>query len=573
MKKIKLNLILVLSILIIFVCSTNTFADTTSGYEIDSYDVNIVVDENNELDIVENINVFFNEYKHGIIRKIPYKNTVIRLDGSKTKNNVVISSLTVNETYSISNENGYCEIRIGEENNLIIGQKDYRISYSYDLRNDPNPDYDELYFNIIGSEWDTTIDNVTFSITMPKDFDESKIGFSRGTYGTLDSSDISFSVDGRTITGKCNTKLNPHEGLTIRIQLPNDYFVTKKVKIDFITILSMVAPITFVIITFIMWLKYGKDDKAVDVVEFYPPNGLNSLETAFMYKGKVNTNDVVSLLIYLANKGYIKIIENKKNKFIIQKIKEYDGDNMAERMFLNGMFKQNKTQVDKDDLYDSFYVTINKIIMATNTRKNREKIYYTNSLRKGNLSVLLFILITYLLIIIKPASLYSVNFSFFSVLFPYRALSLEPFYLVIFVYGIICIILMIILKALMPKRNQFGNEMLGRIRGFKQFLNLSEKDKLEAMVNDNPTYFYDILPYAYVLGVSNKWISKFETISMEAPDWYDSYTTFNFMRFNRFMNNTMISSYAVSSNNSSSGFSTGGGFSGGGSGGGGGSSW
>ena len=37
-----------------------------------------------------------------------------------------------------------------------------------------------------------------------------------------------------------------------------------------------------------------------------------------------------------------------------------------------------------------------------------------------------------------------------------------------------------------------------------------EKDKINELVEENPNYFYDILPYAYVLGVSDKWSKKFE---------------------------------------------------------------
>ena len=94
------------------------------------------------------------------------------------------------------------------------------------------------------------------------------------------------------------------------------------------------------------------------------------------------------------------------------------------------------------------------------------------------------------------------------------------------------------------------------------------------MVEQDPTYFYDILPFTYVLGVSDKWIKKFETISMQAPSWYDSPNAFDVVYFNSFINRTMASaSIVMSSSPASSSPSTGGGFSGGGSGGGGGGSW
>ena len=102
------------------------------------------------------------------------------------------------------------------------------------------------------------------------------------------------------------------------------------------------------------------------------------------------------------------------------------------------------------------------------------------------------------------------------------------------------------------------------------------------MVIQDPTYFYNILPYTYVLGVSDKWIKKFESISLQAPSWYDSSNGFDLSSFGTFIKSTMVSAQsAMSSSPSSSsggsssggGGSSGGGSSGGGSGGGGGGSW
>ena len=43
---------------------------------------------------------------------------------------------------------------------------------------------------------------------------------------------------------------------------------------------------------------------------------------------------------------------------------------------------------------------------------------------------------------------------------------------------------------------------------------MAEKNQLEMLVEQNPNYYYDILPYAYVLNVSKKWIKKFENIPL-----------------------------------------------------------
>jgi uncharacterized membrane protein len=131
---------------------------------------------------------------------------------------------------------------------------------------------------------------------------------------------------------------------------------------------------------------------------------------------------------------------------------------------------------------------------------------------------------------------------------------------------------MAIIVNFMPKRNTFGNQMLGRIQGFKTFLDMAEKDKIEELAMNNPTYFYDILPYAYVLGVSDIWIKKFESLTLQPPNWYHGTGSFH---PHTFMASTMYSaSHAMTSAPSQSGGgSSGGGSSGGGSGGGGGGSW
>ena len=162
-----------------------------------------------------------------------------------------------------------------------------------------------------------------------------------------------------------------------------------------------------------------------------------------------------------------------------------------------------------------------------------------------------------------------------------EAIMSEPHYFVGFCIGIISVILMIVIMKLMQKRSKYGNEILGKIRGFKTFLETAEKEKLEMMVLENPTYFYDILPYTYVLDISSKWIKKFESINVEPPTWYESSYGFRVDSFGNFIDSTMSSAQSVmtstpassGSGYSGGGISSGGGFSGGGSGGGGGGSW
>ena len=619
-------------------------------YVIDRYYVDIVVNENNRLDITETLVVYFNVPKHGIYRTIPLKNTVVRLDGSTSKNRTQITNIKVNNEYEKQRENDSLKLKIGSPNVTVTGAQYYSISYTYNLGKDPMKDYDELYYNIIGPEWlDTVIGNVSFTITMPKDFDASKLGFSAGYEGSTDSSRIVYSVDGNVITGSYNGILEATQALTVRCELPEGYFVGAGLDINVRDYILFAIPIALLIICILIWFIFGRDDKVIETVEFYPPEGFNSLEVGFLYKGKADSQDVVSLLIYLANQGYIKISEfeeknflSKKTGFRITKLKDYDGNNVNERTFLNGLFKMNygkgillkngepydeseRIEVTSTDLYDSFYRTVNKILLNMNDKENKYKIFEKRASKKS-VFITLMIIAAFILITIPPITTYGmtemlpvaiifpgIGFTvMFSMLFeknktvyvngkpknspwaskifgiiwgmgfggiPWLATVLpsllqDKWYFIGYMVGIACIIGMVLCRVYLPKRTAYGNMMLGKVKGFKNFLEVAEKEKLETLVMEQPDYFYNILPYTYVLGVSDKWIKKFETIAIEAPSWYDS-PTFNTAAFGAFMGATMAAAYTSmsSSPSSSSGGSSGGGSSGGGSGGGGGGSW
>lgn len=619
MKKRILIGIFTIIIFMLMLMPSSALASAYSEYTIKSYNIDMKVNEDNTFDIVENITVNFNVAKHGIFRKIPLKNEVKRQDGTISKNKAKISNIKVNESYSSYIENGYKVIKIGDADTTLTGIHSYTIQYKYNIGKDPLEDADELYFNLIGNQWDTSIEEVNFNITMPKSFDESLLGFTTGTYGSTDYN-VNYIVYDNNIKGNTTKTLMAGEGLTVRLTLPEGYFIEDN-SIDILSILAIIMSVSFVVISFGLWAKYGKDDKVIETVEFYPPDGYNSAEIGYMYHGSANTESVISLLIYLANKGYLKIEEIESSKllskskgFRITKLKDYDGNNESERLFLEGLFKS-KDSVTKSDLYDKFYTTLDKIKSKLSSRENRNKIFESVANRKmiylflmvmaiilmtairpvieygeqdSWILALVFPAIAYIVLILSVMGIQAKAMKFMALIWVIGfgaipsigviipAVVEEPIYLLTFIIGLICIVIITIFIIIMPKRTKFGTEMLGKLKGFKRFLETAEKNQLESLVEQDPEYFYNILPYTYALGVSDKWMKQFETIAMEAPTWYYGYHTFNMYDFNHFMNSTMTSAQsAMSSSPSSSGSGgfSGGGFSGGGSGGGGGGSW
>ena len=538
----------------------------TKDYYFESYDVSINVLENNTLEITEKISAYFNVDKHGIFRKIPTTNYIERADGSTDYVDAKVKNISVSDNYDAYSEGNYYVVQIGDEDRTVFGPHDYTISYSYVMGKDVGEGFDELYFNIIGDEWDTYIDNVTFTVTMPKEFDAEKVGLSTGVYGTVGTDTIEYKVTGNEISGKVTEELSPYEALTLRLELPEGYFYFNMTEYYARLTAMVVIPLIALIIVAILWVKFGRDKKVVEVVEFYPPDHMSSLDVAFWKQGVITNRDTIPLMIELANEGYIRInqVEQKKligskTDFVIEKIRPtYNGHDRCKHVFFNGLFASEKTQITAKDLKNKFYKTIEKITNMVNTSENRKLVFDAKSMKMVLVGVVLSILGAVASIAIHAETIGGSEKN-----------------IAVFI-GVAIAVISAIFSFFIRRRTDKGHEYLQRIMGFKKFLETAEKEKLEALVDENPEYYYDILPYAYVLGVSDKWTKNFEGIALEPPQWYGG-SMFERMLFWHFMNNTFNSaSTAMTSAPQSSGGSFsggGGGFAGGGAGGGGGGSW
>lgn len=572
MKKFIPFLNIIFALMLVAASSVPAFADDNASYVpyfFTAYNVDINVNENNSFDITEHISTYFNEQRHGIFRTIPTRNQVRRTDGTSHSVKAKIKNIKASENCDVSIENGNYVLQIGDADTYVEGEHDYTIKYTYMLGEDQNNGFDELYYNIIGDGWDTYIQNVTFKITMPKEFDKSKLGFSIGNYGTVGTYDINYDVNDNIITGSVARTLQPNEAVTVRLELEDGYFYFNKTLYNFKLALLVAVPALLFIIVIILWSKFGKDKKAVQTVEFYPPNGMSSADIAFWQSGLIANNEKLTpLLIELANDGYIQIEEvetksKKKSEFAITKLKDrYDKNDRAKEIFFNGLFKNGtRSKIYKSDLEDDFYLTLNIIRELYNKPEKRHKVFEAKSLYMRILAWVLCAL------------------SVFAVLFNFSNLFDSNLKYILTLVGIIICIISFVFSFFIRKRTDEAVDILGKINGFKNFLETAEKDKLEALVDDDPAYFYNILPYAYVLGVSDKWMKKFESIAVEPPQWYYGYCPYNYIVFSHFMRDTINSasnamvSMPVQSGSGGSFSSGGGGFAGGGAGGGGGGSW
>ncbi|HET6784990.1 MAG TPA: DUF2207 domain-containing protein [Erysipelotrichaceae bacterium] len=608
---------------------------TVSAYDpvvINTFDIKMVVDENGLIKVDQTLDVQFNEDRHGIYAYIPQSyNMVWTIDNQEIEKSYYFPVRNVQvfgDDYEYETD-GYDNVvlKIGDEDRTIYGQKTYHYSYTIQLRDLDLEGRQIFYQNLVGDGWQIPINNVTFSITLPKSW-PSDIQFYSGLYGNDDVANVNYDVVGNVLSGSYNEPLLTYQALTIYVPLPNDYF-TFIPPTDY-SVLILGLSIGLLLLAFVLFLRFGKDDIVVETVEFNPIPGLSSAQVGFVYDGMVDSKDIISLIIEWGYKGYLSITETEGTKdFTLTKLKEIDlSEIKAEQTLFHQLFKTGEI-VSSDTLKNTFYIAMQnaKNDVYRYFQGNPKRHIYSNTatflkVLFGSLGLiplaLLFANYYYMLsyrgivsfviagvIFLFGSSLgawliYSVKrwpsqksylrmlnavflFILFA-LFTFGSFTVSYFILIpVWQYALVLLLTLILLGlvSVMDKRTELGITYLGKILGLKRFIEVAEKDRLEMMVKDDPTYFYKILPYAYVLNVSDVWSKKFESIAIEQPSWYSGpnthFNTFIFMNsFNHTLSNMnqVMTSIPQRSGTGGGGFGGGGGgFSGGGFGGGGGGSW
>ena len=603
-------------------------ARAASNFWIEDYDIQVVVNEDDTYDITETISVQFTAPSHGIYRTVPLKTTLDR-DGQKSSYYAKVENFRMlsGQQWKDESEGGRFMARIGDPDNYADTKTVYKMSYTYDTRGDHFKDGDEVYYNFVGKEWEAqSIDHVSFDVQFPKAIDMSKVGIKTGadTYVPFEA------VSDTELKGETDEYVL--RGLTIRAVLPEGYF-TRQAKSASLPMYILIALLAAAAAAGLgLWRKYGKDPAIVETEEFYPPKGLSAPEVGYLDEGEIKGSHVISSLLSLADRGYLKIKEievpagfrKKKTKtsYEIVKLRDYNEDIIGESTFMSGLFEDGDS-VKMSELENKFYVTVGKIEKRI-TKRYKKKLYDETAARYSKIMIIAGIAGTLATVIITSLSggimrelffemgpaaivlmalitvLFVVGFwgiankintrrgywgiigfalmiaggFFFSFIF--ETISGTNF--VPFVIGLGLCFVLFFTAALCARKTDWYADVLGKIRGYKRFLEIAEKDKMEALAEEDPEYFYKNLAFAFALGVTSVYAEHFAALATKPPEWYDSGVTggavFNSSNFMDSMDSMMSS---VSSSMTSSPSDSGGGggsFSGGGGGGGGGGgSW
>ncbi len=567
MKLSRLVLISIVAVVCAHAIPVRAAEPFTGTEHIDLYDSSITINADGSMHAEERIAYDFSDtQRHGIYRDLPFIRTndagkQFIIDFSDFR---VQSEKGVAYTFTESRSGDAIRLKIGDANRTITGKHTYDIGYTARGALTYFPAHDELYWNAVGADWQVPVAKATVTVGLPNGVPQGELQVKcfTGLQGSTAQECVTKITSDRTVLVETTKPLASYEGLAVVVGFPKGivavleprefvpFFETLAGKIALVLIgigailWYIVAPIYVIR----KWWTSGRDPKpgmGEAKAWFSPPKtphhrALTPAETGTLVDERADLRDIYASIVDLARRGYLTIIETKKNEFDLEKMKDGKGDADVlpfERELLEGIFASGNL------------VSIKTIDLTKTLEKVKGMLY---------------------------ESLVTDKF------FPSNPNTLRGWYIALAVVAFIFVNPILFLVALtfgqnMPRKTLFGAEQAAIARSLRNFL--TSQDKKLAFQAKNQMMFEKLLPFAVAFGVEEIWAGRFKTLGIKNPDWYVSSTggRFNSVVFTHSLGAGMSGSFAASiaahsSTGHSSGFS-GGGSSGGGGGGGGGGSW
>ena len=549
-------------------------SNAQEAFDISNYQVNINLHPEGHFDVKETITTEFSQERRGIIRQIPLIN---ELGGKKFR--MELSDIRV-EGWPMKAERrgGVQHLRIGDPNKTIIGTQKFIIDYRVNKAILTYDGFDEFYWNVTGHEWDVPIENASFSLRFPPEWTE-HIQEYKSYSGVRNDTTTQLFLDksqGR-ITGSMKAPLGPKEGVTLVIRIPDSLiqgvpFLTNTNNSKGNKALTKtnhwlnLIPIGLALFLLRTWQRLGNKKPREDSGEeiYYPPDNISPAEVGTFYDNRVNRRDLISMIPYWGQQGYLKIKANG-DKVILQKVQDLPANRPDyEHTFFNDLFELGST-VRLEDLKNSFYTTMSKVSKKINQQVLRLRLYDEKALKIFHSGWMIAAFLVLLLSGISSILLLNLFMGFGLI-----------------ILGIMCLII----HFLQPKLSMEGIEFYKQLTSLKRHLEKPDEERLAQLLKEDPDYLNILFPYALAFGLDKNWEKQFDKLFTKPPDWYiydgpyydggmhdfGRFTrTFGPRKYEDIMYSTPAPAPSSSGSNFGGGFSSG--SSGGGFGGGGGSSW
>ncbi len=516
--------------------------------------------------------------------------------------------------YTKSDSSAYLSLYLRGRGRVTGERRTYTITYTVLFPKTREVGY--LPIDLLGSGWQATVGTFSSSVTFPEGLETYEIysgsfGLQQNAFGAV------ATREGNTIFVTAE-HLNANTAVTLDLKFGSGVLGGR---FDLSLLLSIVFGVAAVLCCLLVKFLFCRQPLMTRTVNLTAPEEMDPLLMGKLIDNVVDSEDLGALVFYLADKGYLTIdlSEDEDDPVLHVTGKSVSGEPTHVRMIFDGLFERRET-VRMEDLEDKFYKTAQSAIAAADLKAGNT---YSDKSKKfmvlmGAIAVLLlggfaffynFVLsfrFRYYAAAIAALAAFAIS-AVGNAKATQRKFKWSKFARIMTSLGAVLLSLLacFVTQFLSPALSSAslvaivvfssfsgvvaGNSLtrteeysarLGHILGFKEFITVTEKDKIQIMLSENPDLYYHVLPYAQVLGVTDEWTDKFKGLSLAPPsycygasfDLFDAIVfTHMFHHLSSGMGQTFVSRPS-SSGGGSHGGGFGGGFSGGGFGGGGGRS-
>ncbi|MGA6994454.1 MAG: DUF2207 domain-containing protein, partial [Candidatus Deferrimicrobiaceae bacterium] len=502
----------------LFLCSLSLFLLLGMGgsparaeyFTIESFHADIVVHPDSSFSVTETIETFFTRRRHGIFRDIPFRYT--DEFGKKTMAPIRVVSVAdqfrKKRPYQVTRAGDAVRIRIGRKDAFVDGRQVYVIAYTVQNAILFLDGHDELYWNVTGNDWDTTIRSASSTVVVESG--QRDIPFRGNCYTGLRgsrNSSCTFLPLGKGGEFRTGGPLSPREGLTIALGWDKGIvgppsFLQKTVwNLNLAENGVLLIPFVTLVFMLVHWYRRGKDPDVGDSIPvmYTPPEEdgqpLPPAEVGALSDERLDPKDITASIVNLAVRGFVTIGEIKtagflfdRTDYVLEKVKEADNHlPLIEKKLMANLFSGHSGKVLVSELKYSFYKNLDELKDAVFRRL--QSLGYFRGL-PGSVKTMY-----------RGIGIGGGVLGVFIGMITNKVTGGSPGKIVAaFVISGLAVFLF---APVMPVKTRKGALALKKIKGFEEFLLRAEKDRLERMADQN--LFEKYLPYAIALDVSDRW--------------------------------------------------------------------
>jgi len=478
----------------------SSLAGWSRSYHVSRFNSTIHVEEDGSARVEEQITFVFSGAYQGVYRDIPvdYPGP----SGSNYTLFIKVGKITDDSCNKLKVEKktsgGYLHLKI-----YVPGAVDATrtVNIEYSVANGTRffVDHDEFYWNVTGNDWPVPIEEAKATLYFPVEATgKLRAQAFEGVYGS--SAKAIASVQGPSASFETNGPLPMRGGLTADVYIEKGVLHQPGALARFFRFVGsnpvVTLPLWAFAVMFPMWWLKGRDpDPGVSVAPMYePPQNMGPAEVGTLIDGSVAPRDITSVLVDMAVRGYVKIVETQHKGFL-STTKDYEFHLLKNRDQWNDLTDYERAMLD--NVFSGGQITLLSSL--------RNHFYTALPMIKSEIMSAL-----------KSKGMYTVDpdsahgylaLGVLMVALPYAALQvfgkadfLSSVPLAI-VSGLIALAIIIIIGRQLTATSLKGARTQIQIKGFQEFMNRVDADRLKRMPPDT---FEKFLPYAMALGVEHQ---------------------------------------------------------------------